>query len=95
MIINVIITGGGWKSALGQDQQDAQDMDAPRLNALDKAVTRNFDRFPPDFMFQLTMEEFSTLKFHFGTSSWGEAHTLPEAFNKPPRRKRRTYREKR
>jgi len=37
---------------------------------LNKAVTRNVDRFPKDFMFQLTEEEFKNLKFHFGTSSW-------------------------
>ena len=49
-------------------------------SALNKAVTRNFDRFPPDFMFQLTREEFSNLKFHFGTSSWGGTRKLPRAF---------------
>ena len=38
---------------------------------LNKAVSRNLDRFPEDFMFQLTEEEFKNLKFHFGTSSWG------------------------
>lgn len=45
-----------------------------------KAVTRNIDRFPPDFIFQLTNEEFSDLKFHFGTSSWGGTRKLPRAF---------------
>ncbi|MHC5081812.1 MAG: ORF6N domain-containing protein [Planctomycetota bacterium] len=38
---------------------------------LNKAVSRNLDRFPQDFMFRLTKEEFKDLKFHFGTSSWG------------------------
>ena len=38
------------------------------------------DRFPPDFMFQLTRKEFSELKFHFGTSSWGGTRKLPRAF---------------
>ena len=38
---------------------------------LNKAVNRNIDRFPEDFMFQLTNEEFNNLKFHFGISSWG------------------------
>lgn len=47
---------------------------------LNKAVTRNIDRFPPDFMFNLTREEFSDLKFHFGTSSWGGTRKLPRAF---------------
>jgi len=49
-------------------------------SVLNKAVSRNIDRFPPDFMFQLTKEEFSNLKFHFGTSSWGGRHKLPRAF---------------
>ncbi len=41
---------------------------------------RNLDRFPNDFMFQLTREEFNNLKFHFGTSSWGGTRKLPRAF---------------
>ena len=36
---------------------------------LNKAVSRNIERSPEDFMFQLTKEEFKNLKFHFGTSS--------------------------
>ena len=35
---------------------------------LNKAVSRNLDRFPVDFMLQLTREEFDNLKFQFGTS---------------------------
>jgi hypothetical protein len=38
---------------------------------LNKAVKRNLDRFPSDFMFQLNKKEFSILIFHFGRSSWG------------------------
>jgi hypothetical protein len=38
---------------------------------LNKAVKRNLECFPADFMFQLTADEFKNLKFHFGTSSWG------------------------
>jgi hypothetical protein len=49
-------------------------------SVLNKAVTRNIDRFPPDFMFQLTKDEFSDLKFHFGTSNWGGTRKLPRAF---------------
>jgi len=47
---------------------------------LNKAVKRNIDRFPEDFMFQLTNEEFVNLKFHFGTSSWGGTRKLSYAF---------------
>ena len=42
---------------------------------LNKAVKRNIRRFPPDFMFQLTKEEFYELNrnliFQNGISSWG------------------------
>ncbi len=47
---------------------------------LNKAVTRNITRFPSDFMFQLTNDEFNNLKFHFGTSSWGGKRKLPRVF---------------
>ena len=39
-------------------------------NNLNKAVKRNFDRFPADFMFQLAPEELANLKFQIGTSSY-------------------------
>ena len=51
---------------------------------LNKAVKRNIKRFPPDFMFQLTKEEFEQLKhdliFQNGISSWGGTRKLPHAF---------------
>jgi ORF6N domain-containing protein len=47
---------------------------------LNKAVNRNKERFPEDFMVQLSLEEFSNLKFHFGTSSWGGTRKPPRAF---------------
>ena len=43
--------------------------------ALVQAVKRNIDRFPEDFMFQLTAEEFQNLKSQIVTSSWGEARS--------------------
>lgn len=47
---------------------------------LNKAVKRNIDRFPDDFMFQLSSEEFKNLIFHSGISSWGGTRKLPYAF---------------
>lgn len=47
---------------------------------LNQAVNRNLKRFPSDFMFQLTDEEFQNLKSQFGTSSWGGKRKLPYAF---------------
>jgi len=54
-----------------------------------QAVKRNSDRFPDDFMFQLTTEEFDNLRYHSGTSSlrpqivtsrWGGRRYPPYVF---------------
>ena len=47
---------------------------------LNRAVKRNRDRFPDDFMFQLTGEEAGNLRYQNGTSSWGGRRYLPQAF---------------
>jgi hypothetical protein len=46
---------------------------------LNKAVKRNSDRFPDDFMFQISKEEFDLI-FQNGTSSWGGTRKMPYAF---------------
>ncbi len=53
-----------------------------QTGALNRAVKRNSGRFPPDFMFQLTVEEAENLKCRFGISSgWGgRRRSLPYAF---------------
>jgi len=45
-----------------------------------QAVKRNNDRFPHDFMFQLTKQEFDYLRSQFVTSSWGGRRYPPYAF---------------
>lgn len=50
------------------------------VKRLKEAVRRNNKRFPPDFMFQLTTEEFQILRSQFASSSWGGARYLPFAF---------------
>jgi hypothetical protein len=47
---------------------------------LKQAVRRNIDRFPEDFMFQLTPDEFTNLRSQFVTSSWGGQRYPPFAF---------------
>jgi hypothetical protein len=47
---------------------------------LTRQVRRNIERFPEDFMSQLTKEEFENLKCHFGTSSWGGTRKSPYVF---------------
>jgi hypothetical protein len=49
--------------------------------ALNQAVKRNKERFPGDFMFQLTKREFEDLKSQIVTSSWGGVRrAAPYAF---------------
>ena len=47
---------------------------------LNQAVKRNSDRFPNDFMFRLSEQEYATLKSQNVTSRWGGRRTLPHAF---------------
>jgi hypothetical protein len=50
--------------------------------ALNRAVRRNLDRFPDDFIFQLTDEEDKLLRYQSGTSSsgYGGRRYLPYVF---------------
>ena len=50
------------------------------VRVLNQAVKRNIKRFPSDFMFQLTKEEWENLKSQFVISSWGGIRKLPYAF---------------
>jgi hypothetical protein len=47
---------------------------------LKRQVKRNINRFPEDFMFELTPEEFENLRSQIGTSSWGGSRYTPIAF---------------
>lgn|SRR5574340_267358 len=58
----------GQKVMLSTDLAELYEVE-PR--ALVQAVKRNIDRFPEDFMFQLSTEEFANLKSQIVTSSWG------------------------
>lgn len=67
----------GQKVLLDKDLAELYDVETFNLN---KAVRRNADRFPDDFMFQLTRKEFKNLIFHFGISRWGGTRKIPLAF---------------
>jgi len=58
----------GQKVILDFDLAELYQSDTRSLN---QAVKRNIKRFPPDFMFQLTTDEWSVLISQFVTSSWG------------------------
>ncbi len=78
-IERAIIVIRNQKVLLDFDLADLYEVTTGNLN---KAVKRNIERFPDDFMFQLTTEEFTNLKFHFGISrSWGGRRTPPHAFS--------------
>ncbi|MBI3601735.1 MAG: ORF6N domain-containing protein [Candidatus Omnitrophica bacterium] len=47
---------------------------------LTRQVRRNIERFPNDFLLELTHEELNNLKCQIGTSSWGGSRKLPLAF---------------
>ncbi len=50
---------------------------------LNKAVKRNLDRFPSDFMFRLTREEVEALRFQFGILKRGQhSKYLPVVFTR-------------
>lgn len=47
---------------------------------LKQSVKRNLNRFPEDFMFELTKDEFENLRSQIVTSSWGGSRYLPMVF---------------
>ena len=47
---------------------------------LKRQVRRNMERFPKDFMFQLSKDELENLRSQFGTSSWGGVRYFPMVF---------------
>lgn len=70
----------GTKVMLDKDLAELYQVTTGNLN---KAVKRNIKRFPPDFMFQLTTEEWEALRFQNGIIKKGRGeHTkyLPYAF---------------
>ena len=76
-IVRAIRVLRGQKILLDADLALLYGVETRRLN---EQVRRNRERFPDDFMFQLTANEFGNLKSQFATSSWGGRRKLPFAF---------------
>ncbi|MES2774277.1 MAG: ORF6N domain-containing protein [Bacteroidota bacterium] len=76
-IINKIYLLRGQKVMLDEDLAELYGVENKQLK---RQVRRNIDRFPDDFMFELTTEELENLRSQFGTSSWGGSRYLPMAF---------------
>ena len=68
-IESIILLIRGQKVILSRDLAQLYGVATGNLN---KAVKRNIDRFPNDFMFQLTAEEHKSLRFHFGILEKGQ-----------------------
>lgn len=77
VIINKIYSIRGQKVMLDSDLAELYGVETKRLN---EQVKRNNSRFPDDFMFQLTIQEWENLKSQIATSSWGGRRKLPYAF---------------
>ncbi|MBK6634463.1 MAG: ORF6N domain-containing protein [Chitinophagaceae bacterium] len=75
--MNKIYLIRGQKVMLDSDLSALYQVETRRLN---EQVTRNKERFPEDFMFQLTVDEYENLISQFATSSWGGRRKLPYAF---------------
>jgi len=67
----------GQKVMLDKDLAELYEVETKMLN---RAVKRNRDRFPGDFMFQLTADEVDNLRYQNGTSSWGGRRYSSYAF---------------
>jgi ORF6N domain. len=76
-ITNKIYLIRGIRVMLDSDLAELYEVETRRLN---EQVKRNIKRFPEDFIFQLTKEEFDNLKSQFATSSWGGRRRLPFVF---------------
>ena len=80
VILSKIYLIGGQKVMLDRDLAELYGVETKQLK---RAVKRNIKRFPEDFMFELSDDEFSNLRSQIGTSSWGGIRYAPMAFTEP------------
>lgn len=76
-ITNKIYHIRGQKVMLDSDLAELYNVETKKLN---QAINRNIERFPEDFMFQLTDTEFQSLRFQIGTSKRGGRRYAPYVF---------------
>ena len=77
IIQNKIYEIRGQRVMLDFDLSDLYETETKRLK---ETVRRNIKRFPPDFMFELSSNEWEILRTQFATSSWGGIRYQPFAF---------------
>ena len=76
-IINRIYLIRGQKVMLDKDLAEMYGVETKQLK---RQVRRNAERFPEDFMFELTAGELENLRSQIDTSSWGGTRYVPMAF---------------
>ena len=72
-----IMTFRGHRVIMSSDLAEVYGVPTKRLN---EQAKRNISRFPEDFAFQLSQDEFDSLRSQFATSSHGGVRYLPYAF---------------
>ena len=77
VIMSKIYVIRGQKVMLDRDLSELYQVETKQLK---RQVRRNMNRFPEDFMFELTKEEFEILRSQIDTSSWGGTRYEPMAF---------------
>ena len=77
LILDRVLLIRGVKIMLDKDLAEMYGVEVKRLN---ERVKRNHTRFPSDFMFQLSSDEWLHLKSQNATSSWGGNRKLPFVF---------------
>ena len=76
-ITSLIYQIRGQKVMLDRDLAELYGVETKRLK---EQVRRNFERFPEDFMFELSTDEHENLRSQIATSSWGGPRYAPMAF---------------
>ncbi len=77
VLVNKIYEFRGQKVMLDSDLAELYGVETRVLN---QSVNRNIDRFPKDFMFQLSKDEWENLKSQTVISSWGGRRKEPLVF---------------
>src|ERR1043165_3105391 len=78
IVISKIYFIRGHKVMLDSDLADLYHIETKQLK---RQAKRNIERFPPDFMMELTREEYETLRCQIGTLEKGQhAKNLPYVF---------------
>jgi len=77
IVLNNIYLIRGEKVMLDRDLAELYGVETGQSK---RQVRRNIDRFPEDFMFELSSEEHENLRSQFGISSWGGTRYTPMAF---------------